>query len=53
MSIPEAGKVFFGISKNASYAAADRGEIPWIRVVRLKRVPIALMERRLEQADSK
>ena len=53
MSIPEAGKLFFGISKNAAYAAAERGEIPWIRVGRLKRVPVALMERRLQQADSK
>jgi hypothetical protein len=53
ISIPEAGKLFFGISKNAAYAAAERGEIPWIRVGRLKRVPVALMERRLQQADSK
>ena len=52
MSIPAAGKLYFGLSKNGSYAAADRGEIPWIRVGRLKRVPVAAMERRLEQADS-
>jgi hypothetical protein len=53
MSIPAAGKLYFGLSKNGSYAAADRGEIPWIRVGRLKRVPIAAMERRLEQTNSK
>ena len=52
MSIPAAGKLYVGLSKNGSYAAADRGEIPWIRVGRLKRVPVAAMERRLEQADS-
>jgi len=53
MSIPAAGKLYYGLSKNGSYAAADRGEIPYIRVGRLKRVPVALMERRLEWADSK
>jgi hypothetical protein len=53
MSIPAAGKLYFGLSKNGSYAAADRGEIPWIRVGRLKRVPVAAMERRLEQTNSK
>jgi hypothetical protein len=51
MSVPEAGEVFYGLSKNASYDAAKRGEIPTIRVGRLLRVPIHLMYRRLERAD--
>jgi hypothetical protein len=49
ISIPEAGLKFFGIGRNASYDAARRGEIPWIQVGRLKRVPIAAMEERLKR----
>jgi hypothetical protein len=49
MSIPEAGKKYYGLSKNGSYAAAERGEIPYIDVGRLKRVPVSAMERKLEQ----
>ena len=45
MSIPEAGAHYFGLSRNGSYEAAERGEIPYILVGRLKRVPTQLMER--------
>jgi hypothetical protein len=44
MSIPEAGHLYFGLSKNGSYDAAARGEIPYIVVGRLKRVSVAKME---------
>ncbi len=50
MSVPEAGKVYFDLSKNASYEAARRGDIPTIRVGRLLRVPVAAMERRVGEA---
>jgi hypothetical protein len=50
MSIPEAGLIYYGIGRNASYDAAERGEIPWIRVGRLKRVPIVAMEQKLKEA---
>ena len=49
-SMPEAGKRYFGLSKNASYAAAHRGEIPAIRIGRRIVVPVAAMERMLESA---
>jgi hypothetical protein len=45
MSVPDAGKRFFNIGRNASYAAAAAGTIPTIRVGRLLRVPVAVMER--------
>jgi hypothetical protein len=45
LSIPEAGARYFGLSKNGSYDAARRGEIPYIEIGRLKRVPVVLMER--------
>jgi hypothetical protein len=32
MTVPEAGKYFLGLSKNASYDAAKRGEIPVVKV---------------------
>lgn len=50
ISVPEAGKKYFGLSSNASYAAAARGDIPTIRVGRLLRVPVIAMERIMEAA---
>ena len=45
ISVPEAGKVYYGLSKNGSYEAARRGDIPTIQVGRLKRVSVAVMDR--------
>lgn len=50
MTVPDAGRIYFGLGRNASYDAAKRGDIPTIKVGRLLRVPVAAMERRLEQA---
>ena len=50
ISVPEAGRRFYGIGKNASYEAAARGDIPVIQVGRLKRVPVVAMERKMELA---
>lgn len=50
LSVPEAGKRYLGLSRNAAYAAADRGEIPVIRIGRLLRVPVRAMERLLDRA---
>jgi hypothetical protein len=47
MSVPKAGKRFYGLSPNGSYAAARRGEIITVPVGRLLRVPVKLMERKL------
>jgi excisionase family DNA binding protein len=48
MTVPEAGKKYFGLSRDGSYRAAERGEIPTIRVGRLLRVPVRAMERLLD-----
>jgi hypothetical protein len=48
LSIPEAGKRYFGLSRNGSYDAAARGDIPTIRVGRLLRVPVRAMEAKLD-----
>ena len=50
LSIPEAGRRYFNLSRNGSYAAADRGDLPTIKVGKLRRVPIRVLERRLEAA---
>jgi hypothetical protein len=50
ITVPEAGKRYFGLSRGASYAAAANGEIPTIRIGRLLRVPVILMDRMLERA---
>jgi len=50
ISVPEAGKRYFGMSRGASYAAAERGEIPTVRIGRLLRVPVRAMDALLESA---
>ncbi len=49
MSVPDAGRFYLGLGRNASDAAADRGDLPTIRVGGRRRVVIAAMEKRLEQ----
>jgi hypothetical protein len=50
MSVPAAGKKYYRLSKNGSYDAAKRGDIPTVQVGRLLRVPIRAMERKLDEA---
>ena len=49
LKVPEAGAKL-GLGRNASYAAAKRGDIPTIRIGRLLRVPVRAMERLLDQS---
>jgi hypothetical protein len=53
ISVPEAGALYFGLQRDASYAAAARGQIPTIRIGRTLRVPIMALDRMLEQAVRK
>jgi hypothetical protein len=46
--VPEAGKRYFGLSRNASYDAAARGDLPVIRIGRLLRCPVRALEAMLE-----
>jgi hypothetical protein len=50
LPVPEAGRMYFDLGRNASYAAAARGDLPTIRVGRLLRVPVSALERKLEEA---
>lgn len=51
ISVPEAGRRYFGLSRNGSYDAARRGEIPTIRIGRLLRVPVPALDRLLDKAE--
>ncbi len=51
LTVPEAGRRYFDLGRNASYEAARRGDIPTIRIGRLLRVPVVQMERKLEKTD--
>jgi hypothetical protein len=51
ISVPEAGRQYFGLSRNGAYDAASRGEIPTIRIGRLLRVPVRAMEAMLDRAS--
>jgi hypothetical protein len=49
MTVPEAGKHYYDLERDASYAAAKRGDILTMRIGRMLRVPIAAMDRKLDQ----
>ena len=48
LSVPEAGKKYFDLSRGASYAAAARGDLPTIKIGRKLRVPLVALERMLD-----
>lgn len=50
MSVPAAGKKFYGLCRNASYEAAKRGDLPTIQIGKLLRVPVNVMKRKLDEA---
>jgi hypothetical protein len=50
MTVPEAGRVYFSLGRNASYEAARRGDIPTIKIGRSLRVPVVQLERKLEES---
>jgi hypothetical protein len=53
LTVPEAGRRYFGLGKNGSYEAAHRGEIPTIKIGSRLRVPVIALERMLEAAGPK
>jgi excisionase family DNA binding protein len=50
--VPEAGAML-GLSRNSSYAAAKRGDLPIIKIGKLIRVPKAAFDRMLSEAGLK
>jgi Helix-turn-helix domain len=51
LSVPEAGKTYFGLCRAGSYSAAARGELPTVRIGRRLRVPIRALEKMLDGAN--
>ena len=51
ISVPVAGERYFALSRNGSYEAAKRGDIPTIRIGKLLRVSVRALERMLEMKD--
>lgn len=47
ISVPDAGRLFFGMARNASYAAAKAGDFPTIKVGGRIVVPVAPLARKL------
>lgn len=47
ISVPDAGKLFFGLARNAAYDAAKSGDIETIRVGGRIVVPVAPLAQRL------
>jgi hypothetical protein len=52
LTVPEAGRRYFGLGRNASYEAARRGDLPTIKIGRLLRVSVVALERKLECAGN-
>ena len=48
LTVPEAGREYYGLSRNAAYAAAKRGDIPTIKIGKLLRVPVRALEQKLD-----
>jgi hypothetical protein len=51
MSIPAAGRKYFGLGRWASYQAADEGLIPFIQIGRLKKALPRQIEKKLAGLD--
>jgi hypothetical protein len=49
MSVPMAGKLYFDLGRNASYAAARSGQIPTIRIGRRLRALIPVLEQMIRR----
>ena len=52
MTVPQAGRIYFDLGRNASYEAARRGDIPTIKIGRLLRVPVMALEQMLTSASA-
>ncbi len=48
MPVPKAGKIYFGLGRDASYAAAHRGDIPTMKIGGKLRAVVPAIEAMLE-----
>ncbi len=52
LSVPNAGRTYLNLGRNASYEAARRGDIPTIKIGRKLVVPIRAMEKLLDNVGA-
>ena len=53
LTVPEAGRRYFGLSRNGSYAAAACGELPVVRIGRKVWASVPAIERMIAEAGAK
>jgi hypothetical protein len=53
LTVPEAGKRYFGLSAQGAYDAARRGHIPTIKIGSRLRVPVRAIEAMLDAAKTR
>jgi hypothetical protein len=46
-SVPDVGRICYGLSRNASYCAAHAGDIPTIKIGKLLKVPTGPLRAKL------
>jgi hypothetical protein len=46
-SVPDVGRICYGLSRNGSYDAAKRGDFPTIEIGRLLKVPTSALRKKL------
>lgn len=51
LTVPEAGRLLLGVGRDASYAAAEHGDLPVVRVGRALRVPTHAALKKLGMSD--
>jgi hypothetical protein len=52
LSVPDAGRIYFDMGRNASYAAAAAGQLPTIKIGSRLRCPVVALERMMEQTGT-
>ena len=52
LTVPEAGRRYFNLSRNGSYDAATRGEIPTVKIGRRLFVPVRALEHMLSNPSA-
>jgi hypothetical protein len=52
LSVPDAGRIYFDMGRNASYAAAALGQLPTIKIGSRLRCPVVALERMMEQTEA-
>lgn len=53
ISVPRAGREYFGLKRAASYRAARLGDIPTVKIGGVLRVPLAALKLKLSEAVSR